>query len=100
LAAFLLLVSFCVAQAQPEAAAPPKDAAKKEEPKPAPEEKPVVRQQQATINGKVLKYTTTTGMMPIKNADGETEANMFFMAYTVDQPAGAAKRPLMFSFNG
>jgi carboxypeptidase C (cathepsin A) len=99
-AAFLILVGFSFAQGQPESAAPAKEPAKKEEAKPAPEEKPIVRQLQATINGKVLKYTTTTGMMPIKNAEGETEANMFFMAYTVEQPAGAPRRPLMFSFNG
>lgn len=37
--------------------------------------------------------------MPLKNAtSGETEARMFYMAYTLDNaPAG---RPLMFSFNG
>ncbi len=98
---FLLLTGLCVAQ-QAASTTPNtnKPEAKKEEPKPAPEEKPVVRSHQVTIGGKVLKYTTTTGMMPIKNADGETEANIFYMAYTLDQPAGAAKRPLMFSFNG
>jgi carboxypeptidase C (cathepsin A) len=84
----------------PKSEAPKKEEPKKEETKPAPEEKPVVRQHQVTVNGKTLKYTTTTGMMPIKNTEGETEANIFYMAYTLDQPAGAAKRPLMFSFNG
>jgi carboxypeptidase C (cathepsin A) len=37
-------------------------------------------------------------MMPIKNRDGETEARMFFMAYTLDEARG--RRPLTFSFNG
>ncbi len=37
--------------------------------------------------------------MPIRNAQtGETEAKIFYMAYTLDNPP--AKRPLMFSFNG
>lgn len=37
--------------------------------------------------------------MPIKNAQsGDTEAKIFFMAYTLDNPP--ANRPLMFSFNG
>lgn len=37
--------------------------------------------------------------MPIKNAvSGDTEARIFFMAYTLDNPP--AGRPLMFSFNG
>ena len=37
--------------------------------------------------------------MPIKNAAGETEAHIFYMAYTLDG-ADATKRPLTFSFNG
>jgi len=37
--------------------------------------------------------------MPIKNAvSGETEARLFYIAYTLDDPPN--KRPLMFSFNG
>jgi len=37
--------------------------------------------------------------MPIKNAvSGETEARLFYIAYTLDDPQN--KRPLMFSFNG
>ncbi|HWD39284.1 MAG TPA: hypothetical protein VG944_10575 [Fimbriimonas sp.] len=44
-----------------------------------------------------LKYKATVGMMPIKDALGETKAGVFFTAYTVesDKP-----RPLTFSFNG
>lgn len=51
------------------------------------------------IGGKQLNYTVTAGYMPIRNAQtGETEAKIFYMAYTLDNPP--AKRPLMFSFNG
>ena len=51
------------------------------------------------MGGKVLHYTATTGYMPIRNEEsGEIEANIFFMAYTLD--GAAPKRPLMFSFNG
>jgi len=39
-------------------------------------------------------------MMPIKNRDGETEARMFFMAYTLDDAGSRGRRPLTFSFNG
>jgi carboxypeptidase C (cathepsin A) len=39
-------------------------------------------------------------MMPIRNQQGETEANIFFMAYTLDGTSNVAERPLMFSFNG
>jgi carboxypeptidase C (cathepsin A) len=63
------------------------------------EEPPVVKKQSVTIQGKTLNYTTTTGYLPIKNSvTGETEAKMFFIAYTLDNPP--SNRPLMFSFNG
>ena len=52
------------------------------------------------VDGKELKYTATAGLMPIKDAKGETEARIFFIAYTLDEPASGASRPLMFSFNG
>ncbi|HEV2495294.1 MAG TPA: peptidase S10 [Terriglobia bacterium] len=76
--------------------------------KEAPEEKPVVTHHEIHVEGKVLKYTATAGTLPIKNDDGETEANIFFIAYTLDNPnAGKSdssdwtrRRPLMFSFNG
>src|SRR5256885_1637124 len=53
-------------------------------PTPAPEEPPVVTYHSITVGGRELKYTATTGMMPIKNRDGETEARMFFVAYALD----------------
>jgi carboxypeptidase C (cathepsin A) len=60
---------------------------------------PVVTHHQAMIGGKSLSYTATTGRLPIKREDGKTEAEMFFVAYTLDgQDAG--RRPLTFSFNG
>lgn len=63
------------------------------------EEQPVVTKHSARIGGKQVNYTVTTGFMPIRNAvSGETEARIFYMAYTMDNPP--AKRPLMFSFNG
>ena len=39
-------------------------------------------------------------MMPIKNRDGETEARIFFMAYTLDGVENRSSRPMTFSFNG
>jgi carboxypeptidase C (cathepsin A) len=39
-------------------------------------------------------------MMPIKNREGETEARLFFMAYTLDNGGARNRRPLTFSFNG
>jgi carboxypeptidase C (cathepsin A) len=70
----------------------------KEEKKPEEEKPPVVTHHEIHAGGKVLRYTATTGLMPIKNADGETEAHIFFISYTLDSPG--PRRPLMFSFNG
>ena len=71
-----------------------------ERPSPSPEEPPIVTKHEIRIGGRTLRYTATTGMMPIKNRDGETEARLFFMAYTLDDTANRARRPLTFSFNG
>ncbi|HXJ89957.1 MAG TPA: peptidase S10 [Candidatus Binatia bacterium] len=60
---------------------------------------PVVTHHQITVDGKVLKYTATAGRLPIKRGDGKIEAEMFYVAYTLDGE-DAAKRPLTFSFNG
>jgi len=75
------------------AAAPPdKEAAK--------EEAPVVTKHEIKVGGRTLPYTVTTGLLPIKNDTGETEAHIFFIAYTADNVENRAARPLMFSFNG
>ncbi len=77
-------------------AKPAGDAEKDKAPK---EEPPIVTHHEIHVGGKILRYTATTGFMPIRNEEsGEIEANIFFMAYTLD--GAAPKRPLMFSFNG
>jgi len=60
---------------------------------------PVVTHHQATIGGRLLHYTATAGRMPIKTDDGKTEAQMFYVAYTLDG-AEPGTRPLTFAFNG
>lgn len=60
---------------------------------------PVVTHHQVSVNGKTLKYSATTGRLPIKRDDGKIEAEMFFVAYTLDGQE-ASKRPLTFAFNG
>lgn len=47
-----------------------------------------------------LAYTATAGMLPLKDATGETEAGIFFIAYSKKGDHDPAERPLMFSFNG
>jgi carboxypeptidase C (cathepsin A) len=60
---------------------------------------PAVTHHQITVDGKPLKYSATTGRLPIKRGDGRIEAEMFYIAYTLDGQ-DAAKRPLTFAFNG
>jgi len=76
------------------------DKPEKAEKLPDKDEPPVVTRHEARIGGKLVKYTATTGTMPLKNEAGDTEARIFFMAYTADRTGPAAQRPLMFSFNG
>jgi carboxypeptidase C (cathepsin A) len=64
------------------------------------EEPPVVTRHEARLGGRTLRYTVTTGMMPLKNEAGETEASIFYMAYVAERAGGPEKRPLTFSFNG
>ena len=62
---------------------------------------PVITKHELRVGGRMLRYTVTTGIMPLRNtATGETEARIFYMAYTLDGVADRSQRPLMFSFNG
>jgi carboxypeptidase C (cathepsin A) len=60
---------------------------------------PVQTHHQITVNGRTLRYTATAGRLPIKDTTGKIDAEMFFVAYTLDG-ADPAKRPLTFSYNG
>ncbi len=60
---------------------------------------PIETHHQITVDGKLLKYTATAGRLPIKRGDGKIEAEMFYVAYTLDGQ-DVAKRALTFAFNG
>ncbi len=63
------------------------------------DEPTVTTRQSVRINGRSLNYKVTTGFLPIRDVKtGETEAKIFYMAYTLE--GANKKRPLMFSFNG
>ena len=64
------------------------------------DETPVVTHHSIAVGGKTIDYTATVAQMPLKDAAGETEAHIFYMAYTLDGAPDAAKRPLTFCFNG
>jgi carboxypeptidase C (cathepsin A) len=72
---------------------------KKEEHYDMAEVPPVVTHHQISVNGKALKYSAAAGRLPIKRGDGKIEAEMFFVAYTLDGQE-VSKRPLTFAFNG
>ncbi len=79
---------------EPSAAeAPPKRWAEMEKP-------PVTTQHEVRIADRTLRYSVTTGFMPLANEKGDVEARLFFTAYTLNGPEGDRQRPLMFSFNG
>jgi len=68
--------------------------------KPLTEETPVVTKHSIQLHGKTLSYTATTGMMPIRSARGDIEANLFYVSYVLDGTTDFSKRPLMVAFNG
>lgn len=51
------------------------------------------------LDGREIKYTATTGTLPIRGDDGKVEARMFFVAYTKDGE-DVKTRPLSFLYNG
>lgn len=60
------------------------------------EEPAVTTSHTIQLNGKALVYKSVTGKLPIRNAVGEVEAGLFYVAYFVEGP----NRPLCIAFNG
>ncbi len=81
---------------------------KPEETKPEPKDVIVQSQHTVTVNGQELSYTVTTGTIVLKEevekeekAEGEkAKASIFFIAYSKNDVADTAQRPITFSFNG
>jgi carboxypeptidase C (cathepsin A) len=94
------------AESRPSAAGASREAdaaaAKKDDARPADREEPpvVTKHELRLAGGRSLRYSVTTGLMPLKSDTGEVEARVFFMAYTLERGGGPETRPLMFSFNG
>jgi carboxypeptidase C (cathepsin A) len=61
---------------------------------------PVVREHRIIVEGKPLAYTTTTGLMPIRDDKGELQARLFYTYYQVVDADAATPRPLTVAFNG
>jgi carboxypeptidase C (cathepsin A) len=84
---------------KPAEASKSEEATDKEEHYDVSEAPPSVTHHQISLNGRTLAYTATAGRLPLKRDDGKIEAEMFFVAYTLDGQE-ASKRPLTFAFNG
>src|SRR5512144_2414421 len=61
---------------------------------------PIVTRHAIKAGGKELRYTATAGLLPIVNEAGETEAQIFYIAYMAGTPSPDRRRPLLFLFNG
>jgi len=60
---------------------------------------PAVTHRRMTLAGKPVAFTATAATVDLKDAKGETDARMFYVAYTADG-ADAKQRPVTFAFNG
>ena len=64
------------------------------------EQAPIITQHEATIRGETVSYSVTAGLMPLRNDKDEIEAQIFYVAYTIEQDAEDEPRPLTFAYNG
>jgi carboxypeptidase C (cathepsin A) len=62
---------------------------------------PVETHQKITINGDAFAYTTRAGFLALRNAtSGQSEAHLFFTAYSKDGVSDASTRPIVFFLGG
>lgn len=59
-----------------------------------------VTKHQIKIGNRLINYTATAGYMAVKDENDSVKAKLFFVAYTKDEETNAAKRPIMFAYNG
>lgn len=61
---------------------------------------PVETHHELSLMTRTLKYTARAGVIPLKDEFDETEAEVFFTAYTLEDVGDISARPLVFCFNG
>jgi carboxypeptidase C (cathepsin A) len=102
---FMLVLSVSSAFAQgrgtqpPLPAAPAADTQAREEHFGSAEEKISTTSHTVRLDGRDIKYTATTGTLPIRLDNGQVAARMFFVAYTRDGE-DVKSRPVSFLYNG
>ena len=101
--AALLFAALCAAPVfaqgragQPQAA-PPSDSTPRVETAGEKEEKISQTSHTMRLDGREIKYTATTGTLPIRLDNGQLAARMFFVAYTKDGE-DVKTRPVSFLF--
>jgi carboxypeptidase C (cathepsin A) len=97
---FLLSCLAVTAQDQAKADAKPDEAKEKKEEKESKADKKSVTEQSFTLAGQKIDYTATASTLALKDAEGKTTAEIFFISYTKKGDSNPATRPLTFSFNG
>jgi carboxypeptidase C (cathepsin A) len=53
-----------------------------------------------TIGSRKLAYSATAGTLDLRNGQGEATAEIFYVSFTLKQPAEAPQRPVTYLFNG
>ena len=61
---------------------------------------PISTSHTVTVGGAKIDYTATAGSLPLKDDEGKTTANVFFVAYTRNGVDDLSRRPVTFAFNG
>ncbi|MFT4077539.1 MAG: peptidase S10 [Asticcacaulis sp.] len=55
---------------------------------------------QITVDGRVIAYQATAGILALTDKTGADSGKMFYVAYIADRPKGSAPRPITFVYNG
>jgi len=61
---------------------------------------PIETQHELALEDRTLNYTARAGAIPLQDDKGETEAEIFFVAYDLEGGEDRSERPLTFVFNG
>jgi carboxypeptidase C (cathepsin A) len=61
---------------------------------------PIETKHELKLKTGVLQYTSTAGVIPLNDEFDKKEAEIFFIAYTLNDGNDPAERPLIFVFNG
>lgn len=97
----LLVATFCIVALTPVAAQQP-SAPAQAAPQPQAEarEATSVTRHSVDVGGQRIAYTATAGTLLLRDDKGKAEASVFYVAYTRDDVADRATRPIFYSFNG